>query len=105
MQWRARINQELKSNELGFLPHRSILSLPSDFPSLDVLRKHANPLITGTEQVASVALKDTANLDLALVAQLCEEFFEWGYQGDDPSTFPKFHVERCGDACTTPCSS
>jgi holliday junction resolvase YEN1 len=56
------------------------VSLPNDFPNLEVLRKYANPLITGTERVASVALRDTANLDLAQVARLCEEFFEWGYQ-------------------------
>ena len=80
MQWRARIDQELKSNELGFLPHRSSVSLPSNFPNLEVLKKYANPIITGTQQAVSVALRDTANLDLAQVAWLCEEFFEWGYQ-------------------------
>lgn len=57
------------------------MSLPSDFPSLEVLRKYANPLITGTEQVASVALRDTANLNFAQVARLSEEIFEWGYRG------------------------
>ncbi|CAA7259251.1 unnamed protein product [Cyclocybe aegerita] len=78
--WRERVNAELRANTLGFLPHRTSLSLPIAFPELDVLEKYANPTHSTSGRNGSVALRDVKNLDLGRVASLCEQYFEWGYR-------------------------
>jgi Holliday junction resolvase YEN1 len=78
MHWRMRINQELRTNSRGFLKHRTSLSVPDDFPDREVLRTYANPICSNAN--SSVALRDREQLDLARVGQLCEEYFEWGYE-------------------------
>ncbi|KDR75394.1 hypothetical protein GALMADRAFT_249443 [Galerina marginata CBS 339.88] len=81
--WRERVNLELKENKRGFLPHRTSLSLPDNFPDLEVLENYANPINSGSGRngaSTSLGLRDRRNLDLAKIAQLCEENFEWGYR-------------------------
>ena len=76
--WRGRVNQELRTNTHGFLRHRTSLSVPEDFPDEEVLRKYTNPICSSAN--SSVALRDRGQLDLGRVGQLCEEYFEWGYE-------------------------
>ena len=76
--WRGRVNQELRTNTHGFLRHRTSLSVPEDFPDEEVLRKYTNPICSNAN--SSVALRDRGQLDLGRVGQLCEEYFEWGYE-------------------------
>jgi len=78
--WRQRVTDELRTNSRGFLPHRkSAASLPANFPKLDILEKYVNPVCSQSRS-SSLALRDKDELDLRRVAQLCEEYFEWGYR-------------------------
>jgi hypothetical protein len=81
VQWRTKVNMELRTNTHGFLPHRSSLSLPDNFPDLRILDKYAYPVDSdkaGT--VGGGAMRDKGVLDLKRLAEFCEEKFEWGYR-------------------------
>lgn len=82
-QWRAQVNVELRENRQGHLPHRTSLTLPDNFPDLDVLEYYAKPINSGTghdQGLGSIAIRDQKNLDLPKIAHLCERYFEWGYK-------------------------
>ncbi|KAF4620656.1 hypothetical protein D9613_000579 [Agrocybe pediades] len=82
--WRARVNRELKENTKGFLPSRQSLTIPDNFPDLEVLEQYAFPLTSGSGRqnttTNSLALHEKNHLSLAEIAGLCEKYFEWGYR-------------------------
>ncbi|TCD69961.1 hypothetical protein EIP91_005550 [Steccherinum ochraceum] len=62
-QWRENVNDELKTNSTGLLGRRSTLSLPPDFPNVEVLRE----------------MRDKGTLSISRMASFCENHFdEWG---------------------------
>jgi len=68
----------------GYLPHRTTLALPENFPELDVLEQYAFPTNSGSGKdnlsTNSIALRDRNDLNLPEIAKLCEKYFEWGYR-------------------------
>ncbi|KAH8119353.1 hypothetical protein DFH11DRAFT_440862 [Phellopilus nigrolimitatus] len=74
--WRSRINAELRENRRGFLKRLFPgLSVPNDFPSLDILNKYVEPA-KRTENPPQ--MRATPELSLVQAASFCEKFFEWG---------------------------
>ncbi|KAJ6495565.1 PIN domain-like protein [Mycena vitilis] len=78
--WRAEVNAELHSNSRGLLKQRHLsLTLPPDFPDLQVLANYAAPV--RNEKVNSLAIRDNCELDVPGLAGFCEEkFSEWGHR-------------------------
>jgi Holliday junction resolvase Gen1 C-terminal domain len=74
-QWRQRINDELRTNSRGCLTSRKHnFNLPSDFPCLTTLKNYAKPSTSGDR---ASPMRDKGELDLAALASLCEDYFEW----------------------------
>lgn len=69
------MNDELKTNSRGFLTNRKHnFSLPNDFPCLGTLKNYARPVTSGER---ASPMRDKGELDLAALASLCEDYFEW----------------------------
>lgn len=83
--WRTDVNQELRTNSFGFLRHRyPSVSLPTDFPNLQVMDCYINPVCSGKVGRAGGSgggpMRGSGELNLAGIAAFCEEKFgEWGY--------------------------
>ncbi|KAH9894731.1 hypothetical protein C8Q73DRAFT_691273 [Cubamyces lactineus] len=77
--WRAEMTHELRTNESGLLPKRwPSKSVPSTFPSLEVLENYIRPRVHANN---SIKLRDDKAIDLPALAAFCEEHFtEWGYR-------------------------
>ncbi|KLO18378.1 PIN domain-like protein, partial [Schizopora paradoxa] len=78
--WREDVNQELRTNSRGLLQSaRPGMQLPPNFPDIELLELYTNP---ATSQSAGTTgggqLKDNKQINLAKIASLCEELFEWG---------------------------
>ncbi|KAH6914099.1 hypothetical protein BKA70DRAFT_1519374 [Coprinopsis sp. MPI-PUGE-AT-0042] len=74
-QWRQRMCDELSTNSRGYLTSRKHnFALPNDFPSLATLKNYARPITSGAR---ASPMRDKGELDLAALASLCEDYFEW----------------------------
>jgi hypothetical protein len=81
--WRAAINQELHTNSRGFLRHKyHSLSLPADFPDMQVLENYVNPVCSGrVGRQGGGPMRGNGEINLPKIAGLCEEkFTEWGHR-------------------------
>ncbi|EED79402.1 predicted protein, partial [Postia placenta Mad-698-R] len=82
-QWRAEINVELHTNAHKLLrcPYPS-LSIPEDFPDMDVLRNYINPVCSASVgHQGGGALRDNGDLSIPRLAAFCEDHFgEWGHR-------------------------
>ena len=79
--WRTAVNAELRTNSRGYLPHRSSLSLPDNFPDLQILDKYTYPVNSSRAGTSGGgAMRDKGELDLKRLVEFCEEKFEWGYR-------------------------
>jgi hypothetical protein len=80
--WRAAVNQELCTNSRGFLRHKyHSLSIPSNFPDMQVLDNYANPVCSGrVGRQGGGPMRGNGEINLAKIAGLCEQkFTEWGH--------------------------
>lgn len=82
-QWRAEINAELHTNahKLPRCTYPS-LSIPEDFPDMDVLRNYINPICSASVgHQGGGALRDNGDLSIPRLAAFCEDYFdEWGHR-------------------------
>lgn len=79
-QWRERLNYELRTNESGYfkVKHKS-LKIPDTFPDKVVLGYYTHPVVSNTEEVAT--LKQNLNwdqeVDVVGLRGFVAEAFEW----------------------------
>ncbi|KAH7919230.1 hypothetical protein BV22DRAFT_1133985 [Leucogyrophana mollusca] len=81
--WRASVNTEFHTNPRGRLRHvYPALSLPPDFPNMQLLENYANPVCSGrVGRQGGGPMRDNGELNLARAAAFCEDkFSEWGFQ-------------------------
>ncbi|PCH43505.1 hypothetical protein WOLCODRAFT_144540 [Wolfiporia cocos MD-104 SS10] len=82
-QWRADINEELRTNAHGLLRSSyPYLSIPATFPNIDVLNNYANPKTSAqVGRQGGGVLRDSGDISLPRAAGFCEDYFdEWGHR-------------------------
>lgn len=80
--WRQKLDHELRTNERGMLPRKApSVTIPSDFPDLQVLKYYAEPLCSATRNKSGGPIRDNSDLSLPRIAGFCEQYFdEWGHR-------------------------
>ncbi|KAJ7782861.1 hypothetical protein B0H16DRAFT_1403187 [Mycena metata] len=77
--WREEINTELRTNSRGWLKQRSSLTIPSDFPDVEVVDNYVTPI--RNNNVGGRAIRDNREISIPAIAGFCEEkFAEWGHR-------------------------
>ncbi|TDL13836.1 PIN domain-like protein [Rickenella mellea] len=81
-QWRAILQEELRTNRHGRLSHRHVKaasSITAEFPNINVLSCYAKPCVTGIPLAAdsSLWMLSHQNVDIPALAYLCQAFFGW----------------------------
>lgn len=80
--WKAELTHELRTNEKGFFrtKHRA-LSIPEEFPNMDVLRYYTHPVVsqeTAIERLrARFPSKDA--VDIVSLREFVKDTFDWTY--------------------------
>ncbi|KAI0063521.1 hypothetical protein BV25DRAFT_1837513 [Artomyces pyxidatus] len=83
--WRDSVREELRSNASGYNTKKlPSLSLPPDFPSMDVMENYVSPKTGATARGGGQgggALRDNGDMSLPRLAAFCETHFgEWGFE-------------------------
>ncbi|KAI0056173.1 PIN domain-like protein, partial [Artomyces pyxidatus] len=77
--WRDSVNQELHNNTTGFNSRKyPSLSLPSDFPPMDILACYVSPITSATESGTGGGggpLRDDGEMSLPRLAAFCQTHF------------------------------
>ncbi|KAJ7188472.1 PIN domain-like protein [Mycena filopes] len=77
--WRAELNTELRTNSQGHLKQRSSLTIPPDFPDLQVLANYATPV--RNNNVGGRTIRDNCEISIPALVGFCEaKFTEWGHR-------------------------
>ncbi|KAI0137436.1 hypothetical protein BJ170DRAFT_678283 [Xylariales sp. AK1849] len=81
--WREKLVHELRTNESGaFRTKHKALTVPDDFPNLDVLRYYTHPVVSPTSTL--VLLRNQTwdkPLDVLGLREFVRETFDWNYRG------------------------
>ncbi|KAJ7462921.1 PIN domain-like protein [Mycena latifolia] len=75
--WRDSLRAELQTNTSGYLPHKCkqlAVSIPTDFPDLDVINLYRHPIVS--HQAATRSLVFPPRLDI--LTRFAEDHFGWG---------------------------
>lgn len=90
--WRQRINTELRENRKGFLQRcRPGLFIPDSFPRIELLDKYVEPVL----RTGGANIRGNGEMNLPLIAALCEKYFEWGTRTTIIKRFRSFLWEAC----------
>ncbi|KAK6086785.1 Flap structure-specific endonuclease [Seiridium cupressi] len=82
-EWKANLKHELVTNESRFFrtKHKA-LTVPEDFPNLDVLRYYTHPVVSPTSTLDRFrALSWDKPLDILGLRDFVRETFDWEYRG------------------------
>ncbi|KAL1306252.1 hypothetical protein AAFC00_004342 [Neodothiora populina] len=79
-EWRERLRYEIRTNESKFFKQkRTALTIPDDFPNMEVLGYYTHPAISGPEKLQK--LKDTlkwdAQIDFPSLREFAKDAFDW----------------------------
>ncbi|VDB85331.1 unnamed protein product [Peniophora sp. CBMAI 1063] len=84
--WNSRLREELKTNSKGMLDKRMLKlarEWPKKFPDLEVLYLYTDPVTSKTDASARrthTPLEWKKEPDLSKIANVCEMYFEWGFE-------------------------
>ena len=82
-EWRESLIHELRTNENGFFrtKHKA-LSIPEDFPNLEVLRYYTHPVVSPSSKLEVVKSKLDRRQELHLqdLREFTRETFDWDYR-------------------------
>lgn len=81
--WRANLAHELATNESGYfrIKHKA-LTIPQDFPSIEVLRYYTHPVVSLQASLPAIRDKVLQQKDVALepLREFARETFDWDYR-------------------------
>lgn len=81
--WRNSLIHELKTNEKGYFrtKHKS-LTIPQDFPNIEVLRYYTHPVVSPETDIESIRQRVQAKQEFHLTAlrEFTRETFDWDYR-------------------------
>lgn len=78
--WIKKLQQELQTNSRGFLKQRAFAvarRLPTEFPSLDIIKLHVNPIVNDRDSVIALHIPHCAP-DVCMMVTLCRQLFTFG---------------------------
>ncbi|TWU75672.1 hypothetical protein ED733_007314 [Metarhizium rileyi] len=81
--WRSSLVHELQTNEKGhFRTKHKALTIPEDFPNLEVLRYYTHPVVSPTSSIESIRQKMEQKQMFQLIAlrEFTRENFGWDYR-------------------------
>jgi holliday junction resolvase YEN1 len=83
--WRHEVKHELKTNSRNIIGKKFVAlanSLPSSFPSIEVLNSYVNPVTSASlgRPFNPGDIRWDKEPDISKIAQTCEQYFEWGYR-------------------------
>lgn len=81
--WRNNLIHELQTNEKGyFRTKHKALSMPEDFPNIEVLRYYTHPVVSAESNIEVVRQKmeQKQELHLAALREFTRETFDWDYR-------------------------
>ncbi|KAF3766366.1 PIN domain-like protein, partial [Cryphonectria parasitica EP155] len=81
--WREELASELRTNESGFFRVRhKALTIPEDFPDMEVLRYYTHPVVSQAATVERLRkeLPARANVDIVGLRAFTGETFDWTYK-------------------------
>ncbi|KAJ7469079.1 PIN domain-like protein [Mycena latifolia] len=76
--WRDSLRAELQTNTSGYLPHKCkqlAVSIPTDFPDLDVINLYRHPIVSHQAATRSLVFHPPR---LDILARFAEDHFGWG---------------------------
>ena len=81
--WKESLIHELRTNESGFFKRRHMaLTIPQEFPNLDVLRYYTHPVVSTAARIRQI--KDDGFLpkpvNMRAMRQFVDEKFDWKYR-------------------------
>lgn len=82
-QWREDLSHELKTNESGyFRTKHKALTIPDDFPNLEVLRYYTNPVVSPVSTIDSLEskLENLEPIHLESLREYTREEFGWDFR-------------------------
>jgi Holliday junction resolvase YEN1 len=82
-QWKASLLHELQTNESKYFRIRhKALTIPEDFPSVEVLRYYTHPVVSpeSTLEVVRQKLKETRDIQLEGLREFARETFNWDFR-------------------------
>ncbi|OAA44281.1 DNA repair protein (XPGC)/ Rad [Metarhizium rileyi] len=81
--WRSSLVHELQTNEKGhFRTKHKALTIPEDFPNVEVLRYYTHPVVSPTSSIESIRQKMEQKQMFQLIAlrEFTREHFGWDYR-------------------------
>ncbi|KAM0248547.1 hypothetical protein ACHAQJ_009423 [Trichoderma viride] len=82
-QWKASLLHELQTNESKhFRVRHKALTIPEDFPSVEVLRYYTHPVVSPESmlEVVRQKLKETREIQLEALREFARETFNWDFR-------------------------